>query len=322
MAKRNVFSRKKFKAILSVLSYLAYDRLNLVSVARAESFSSNPSIARPSNSQGRKIPGSITRTGSIPTPDVGNPSGENLTVSPKIPDNPKQCSVISERGIFSRARPKEKTSKIPSRSKSRGPTAETVIETAVQKRVIYTDRDIRTMMTPENLARNSDQMFNEQLKVPSFIKDPLLKLSGGSNELNNNEEALLVESVLAKTEQTEIREISLNKFLKKIAKWIESIISNQKFWTIVKQSQTPVEPKVDNSLVPSTEILGSAKAESENSSVFADAFVIRDARKRSSSNLPLKNDKLSTAQTKSQTLLEGRRRNRIEINIDMDSQYQ
>lgn len=147
------------------------------------------------------------------------------------------------------------------------------------------------------------------LRIPSFIEDQLFKLREGNDEVEFKEkdEVLLIESIMFKSGQTEVEEKSLNKIIKSILKVIEPVIFNQKLWAIIKQSQTSVESKVDASSVPSNKILGSNKAESESSSIFVNGFVTPVGRRKTPLNLPLKNDRLSTARNKPQTLLEGRR---------------
>jgi hypothetical protein len=65
---------------------------------------------------------------------------------------------------------------------------------------------------------------------------------------------------------------------------------------VSKSKQTPVESKVDASSVPSNEILDSNKSESKSSSVFVDSFVIPNGRRRTPSNLPLKNKSDASSQ--------------------------
>jgi hypothetical protein len=74
------------------------------------------------------------------------------------------------------------------------------------------------------------------LKISSFIEDPLFKLSGGSDELDTKEESFLIESIVSKSQQTEVEEQSINKIIQKILKFIEPVIFNQKLLAIIKQS--------------------------------------------------------------------------------------
>jgi len=74
--------------------------------------------------------------------------------------------------------------------------------------------------------------FRESLKsFKSFspILDSILKLNGGNHNLNEKEMEKLVKSFVAKTDQSSYKEIRINKFLKKILKLIDPVISDQRF---------------------------------------------------------------------------------------------
>ena len=62
---------------------------------------------------------------------------------------------------------------------------------------------------------------------PPRISDFILKLKGGSCELTNEEQERLVKSILAKAPESDCSEISINKFLKKILKLINPVISDR-----------------------------------------------------------------------------------------------
>ena len=59
------------------------------------------------------------------------------------------------------------------------------------------------------------------------IQDYILKARGGSGELTNEKQERLVKSILAKVPESGYREISINKFFKKILKVIDPVISDQ-----------------------------------------------------------------------------------------------
>jgi len=80
----------------------------------------------------------------------------------------------------------------------------------------------------------------KSLKSTSFVLDSILKLKGGSDDLNGEEMEKLVKSVVAKTDQSSDSEISINKFLEKILKLIDPVISDQRFWRIVSESQKSI----------------------------------------------------------------------------------
>jgi hypothetical protein len=83
----------------------------------------------------------------------------------------------------------------------------------------------------------------KSFKSPSSL-DLILKLNGGSEEDLNEEDEKLVKSVLAKTPQSDYKETSINKCVKKVVDWIEPIISDSTFWRIVNQSGKPVKSKL------------------------------------------------------------------------------
>lgn len=99
------------------------------------------------------------------------------------------------------------------------------------------------------------------LTSPSQILDSILKLRGGSDELNVEEQERLVKSIVAKTPQSSDKEISINKFLEKILKLIDPVISDPRFWRLISESQKPIKSELSvSSEVRSTDIL----APSEN----------------------------------------------------------
>jgi hypothetical protein len=79
----------------------------------------------------------------------------------------------------------------------------------------------------------------KSFKSPSPILDSILKLKGGSYDLNNKETEKLVKSILAKSGQSSIEEVSLNKFLKRISNGLEPVLTNQNLWRILAELKKP-----------------------------------------------------------------------------------
>ena len=77
------------------------------------------------------------------------------------------------------------------------------------------------------------------LNSPPRISDFILKLKGGSDELTDEEQERLVKSILAKVPESDSREISINKFFKKILKVVDPVISDQRFWRILAELEKP-----------------------------------------------------------------------------------
>jgi hypothetical protein len=126
------------------------------------------------------------------------------------------------------------------------------------------------------------------LTSPPRISDCILNLKGSSDELTIEEEEKLVKSILAKLKESDYQEISINKFLKKILKLIDPVISNQRFWKILSESRKPIESELlGPSEVRSTYTLGyapdkQAKTRSRGSSLFfAEGLPISNTRKLS-----------------------------------------
>jgi len=82
------------------------------------------------------------------------------------------------------------------------------------------------------------------LNFPPRISDFILKLKGGSNELTNEEQERLIKSILAKAPQSDYSEMNVNKFLKKILKLIDPIISDQRFWKILSEFGKPIKSEL------------------------------------------------------------------------------
>lgn len=85
------------------------------------------------------------------------------------------------------------------------------------------------------------------LTSPSQIQDYILKSRGGSDELSSKEQERLVKSILARLPESDYREISINKFFKKILKSVDLEISDQRFWRVLAELEKP-----DNSIMIQT----------------------------------------------------------------------
>nr|YP_010448043.1 hypothetical protein NRL27_pgp008 [Nitzschia dubiiformis]UTQ75524.1 hypothetical protein [Nitzschia dubiiformis] len=118
------------------------------------------------------------------------------------------------------------------------------------------------------------------LNYPPRISDFLLKLKGGFDELTNEEQERLVKSILDKAPESDYSEISINKFLKKILKLIDPVISNEKLWRIFSELEKPLKPQLsDGNPISSIDILGTAQNIQNKqpkskglSSILAEAF--------------------------------------------------
>jgi hypothetical protein len=159
------------------------------------------------------------------------------------------------------------------------------------------------------ISESNNLEFKESLKsfkFPSPILDSILKLNGGSDDLNEKEMEKLVKNIVAKTPQSSDKEISINKFLEKILKLIDPVISDQRFWRLISELEKPIKSKLSGpSEVRSTDILGpaqnapdkQAKTRSKGSSIFADALSNPQARRKSSSLPPMEKSGLTMVQT-------------------------
>lgn len=77
------------------------------------------------------------------------------------------------------------------------------------------------------------------LNSPPRISDFILKLKGGSDELTNNEQEKLVKSILARTSESDLDEISINKLLRRLLEIVDPVISDQRFWRILAELEKP-----------------------------------------------------------------------------------
>jgi hypothetical protein len=141
------------------------------------------------------------------------------------------------------------------------------------------------------ISKSNTSCFKESykyLKPPYPIIDSILKLKGG-NELTEEEMENLINSVRAKTPQSSQKEISINKFLKRI--------SDQRFWRILSEFGKPIKSQLfGSSEIRSTDIRASSnekktqpKTTSHRSFIFAEALIMPEPKKRHYSLLPLTN---------------------------------
>lgn len=102
-------------------------------------------------------------------------------------------------------------------------------------------------------------MKSDNLRIvtyPPQISDLILKLKGGFDKLTNEEQKKPVKSILAKVAESDYQEINVNKFLKKILKLIDPVVSNQRLWRILSEFGKPIKSELlDPSEVRSTDII-------------------------------------------------------------------
>jgi hypothetical protein len=127
------------------------------------------------------------------------------------------------------------------------------------------------------------------LNYPPRISDFILKLNGGSDELSIEEQEKLINSILSRTSESDIDEMSINKFLQRLGEIIYPVISNKNLWRVLNELQKPLKSKVsDGNLISSTDIIGTTQNVQDkqpklkgSSSIFAEAFTISNSRKLS-----------------------------------------
>jgi len=131
-------------------------------------------------------------------------------------------------------------------------------------------KDFRSNEVHSSRVIKSDNL--RFLNSPPRISDFILKLKGGSDELNNEEQEILIHSILARTEQCDLDEISINKLLKRLLEIIDPVISDQRFWRILSKFGKPIKSELpDLSEVQSSNILGKTESRS-SSSIFVEGF--------------------------------------------------
>lgn len=62
--------------------------------------------------------------------------------------------------------------------------------------------------------------------------------------MTDEEQAKLRKSLLAKVPQSFYQETSINKLFKRVLKGIEPVISDQRFWRILSESQKPIKSEL------------------------------------------------------------------------------
>jgi hypothetical protein len=88
------------------------------------------------------------------------------------------------------------------------------------------------------LSKSNNLKF---LTSSSPILNYILKLNGGSDDSDklNKKQEKLVKSAVTKAHDSNYTEISSNKFLKKILKLTDPVISDQRFWRILAEFEKP-----------------------------------------------------------------------------------
>lgn len=126
------------------------------------------------------------------------------------------------------------------------------------------------------------------LTSPSHIQDYILKSRGGV-EFTDEQQDKLANSILAKTPEFDLDDISINKLLQKLLEIIDPVISNQKLWRILSELEKPSKPQLsDGNHISSTDNCSRAQnvqnkqpKSKGSSSIFAEALPISTPRKLS-----------------------------------------
>jgi hypothetical protein len=147
-------------------------------------------------------------------------------------------------------------------------------------------------------SKSNNSGFTESLKYLKPLSPVLeiLKLKGG-NELTEEVMENLINSVRAKTPQSSQKEISINKFLKRILQVIEPVIPDQRFWRILSELGKPIKSQLSGSSeIRSTDILASSnqkktqpKTTSKRLFIFVEALIVPEPKKRHNLLLPTTN---------------------------------
>ena len=75
------------------------------------------------------------------------------------------------------------------------------------------------------------------------MQDSILKLKGDV-EFTDEQQDKLTNSILAKTPESYLDDISINKLLQKLLEIIDPVISNQKLGRILSELEKPWKPKL------------------------------------------------------------------------------
>lgn len=132
-------------------------------------------------------------------------------------------------------------------------------------------------LTPPQVCIN--KFNNNDLQLSNYshsIRNFVLDTRGGSTDVEKQDEQKLLTSILAKTQQSSLSEISFNKYLRKILFLVDPFISNKDLWTIVNEFYKPIPPnftkyEIKPSVVPNS----SRSADKSSSFLFAEAFNVR-----------------------------------------------
>ncbi len=133
--------------------------------------------------------------------------------------------------------------------------------------------------------------LNENFRHYSPMLDYILMLKGGENKLTEKDQQKLINSILSKTQESDLNEISLNKRFQRvrenaypvIVKCIEKLLSDQRILKILRELQKPISSKLAGMpKLKSTDILHSRNFVKDNSqdnkilenlsSIFVEAF--------------------------------------------------
>jgi hypothetical protein len=109
---------------------------------------------------------------------------------------------------------------------------------------------------------------------PSHIQDYILKSRGGCDFTDEQQEKL-AKSILARTPESDIDDININKLLQRLLEIIDPVISDKRLWKILSELEKPLKPRLsDGNPISSTEILDTTQnSKSKSSSIFANALV-------------------------------------------------
>ena len=128
----------------------------------------------------------------------------------------------------------------------------------------------------------------------STILNSIMELKGGSDDLPLKNDNKLIKSILSKVSKTSSQEISLNKFLTKVAYQIEPIVTNQKLWRILSELEKPVKSATWNN-IQSTNVVRPIALNLNKTTEFPNDF---ESRLEQEQLLNARDSKLLRAQTK------------------------
>jgi len=139
------------------------------------------------------------------------------------------------------------------------------------------DSPLEIVINDEAKILSDDLKINQIFKSHSPIMDYILDLKGGGLEKDDDVEKTdkLIKSIVSKSPQSSSSEISINKVLKRMVKFVDPLISNSEFWKIVKVASEPLEPEfsVSAESTPRT-VLSSQDKKTKSSSFFVEGFPV------------------------------------------------